>query len=198
MDRSPDASLKPAPLDGPGRKRLVVLAPTPPRAEPDDRFIDADALFDTLYDSRFLIGAITLVATLAGVGYAVLAAPVYQSDILIQVEDNLASGSATDMLSSVSRMFDIKSAASDEIDILQSRLVLTTAVEKMRLYIDVQPKYFPVFGRWWSTRQTGLSTPGFFGHGGYVWGRERADVTAFDTPPGLMSKPFTLIAGSGG
>ncbi|WP_217478374.1 polysaccharide biosynthesis tyrosine autokinase [Pararobbsia alpina] len=175
---------------------MASITPAITLAEPVGSPVDASAFVSTLYDNRWLIAGITVLTTAIGVGYAVLAAPVYQSDILIQVEDN--PNSATDALSSVSQMFNIKSEASDEIDILQSRLVLSPTVENTGLEVSVEPRRFPVFGRWWSTIHKGLSTPGLFGHGGYVWAQEQASVASFDPPKSLYGKPFNLIAGPNG
>jgi len=162
----------------------------------DRGHLDASAFVDTLYDGRYLIATITVLAVLGGIGYAIFAPPVYESNILIQVEDN--SNSATDIVTSVSQMFDIKTAASDEIDILNSRLVLQTAVNETRLFIQAQPKRFPIFGRWWAGKHMGLYTPGFFGRGGYLWGQEKIDVAQFDTPTDLYGKPFVVTALGGG
>ena len=109
-----------------GRSLRVASINPAPNVEPAGAAVDASAFFDTLYEYRWLIAGLTAVTTAIAIGYAVLAAPVYQSDILIQVEDN--PNSPNDALSSVSQLFAIKSEASDEVDILQSRLVLTPAV----------------------------------------------------------------------
>jgi tyrosine-protein kinase Etk/Wzc len=167
-----------------------------PTIEPVAGPVDASAFIDTLHENRWLIAGLTSLTMAIAIGYAVFAAPVYQSDILIQVEDN--PNSPNDALSSVSQLFNIKSEASDEVEILQSRLVLTPAVRSQGLTIDVEPHRFPVFGRWWSTLQKGLSTPGLFGHGGYVWAQEHATVATFDPPSTLYGKPFKLIAGPNG
>jgi tyrosine-protein kinase Etk/Wzc len=196
VDRSSNTSHKQATVEGRGL-RVATLAPVPPAAEQVSGPLDANAFFDTLYDSRWLIAGTTILATAIAVSYAVLAAPVYQSDILIQVEDSPVSPTS-DALSSMSQMFDIKPEASDEIDILQSRLVLTPSVENTGLTISVEPRRFPIFGRWVSTLQKGLSTPGAFGYGGYVWAQEHATVPSFDPPSDLYGKPFKLITGANG
>lgn len=158
--------------------------------------LDIGGFVDLLHEGRWLIAVMVLVAMLAGIGYAVFAQPVYQSDILIQVEDNPSS--ANNVLASVQQMFDTKPAASDEIDILGSRLVVSSAVEEQRLYISAQPRYFPVVGRWIAAHAHGLSQPGLFGWGGFVWGTERARVSTFDLPQTLYGKPFQLIAEAAG
>ena len=154
--------------------------------------LDAKVFLDTLYDGRWLIGTFATAAVLAGVGYAVFAPPVYESNILIQVEED--SNASNDTFSSVSQMFDIKTAASDEIDIINSRLVVGTAVENTKAYIHAAPKRFPIVGQWWSTHQMGTPQPGFYGVGGYLWGQEKIAVPQFDTPSDLYGKPFTITA----
>ena len=195
MDRSPNTSHKQAGVEG-RSLRVASITPAAALVEPANSPVDASAFIDTLYENRWLIAGLTALTTAIGVGYAMLAAPVYQSDILIQVEDN--PNSPNDALSSVSQMFDIKSEASDEIEILQSRLVLTPTVNNTGLTIDVEPHRFPVFGRWLSTQLKGLWTPGLFGRGGYVWGQEQASVPSFDPPSTLFGKPFKLVAAANG
>jgi len=167
-----------------------------PAPKPDDTHLEMNGLIDAVYDNRMLIGTITLVMTLLGIGYAIFATPVYQADILIQVQDN--PNSANNMLASVEQMFDNKSAASDEMDIVGSRLVVGGTVQKLDLAIRVAPKYFPVIGRWLASHADDLSQPGLFGYGGYVWGTEKVKVSRFDLPEGLLGKPFRIVAGSGG
>lgn len=162
----------------------------------DEAHLDMSGLIDTVYDHRWLIGTITLVMTLIGVAYALLATPIYQSDILIQVQDN--PNSANNVLANVEQMFDNKSAASDEMDILGSRLVVGGTVQKLNLDIRVAPDYFPVIGRWLASHADGLSQPGLFGYGGYVWGTEKVAVSRFDVPVALLSKPFRIVAGRAG
>ena len=174
--------------------------PTPihsiPTANQDDSHLDLSGLIDTVFDNRLLIGVITLVMTLIGISYAILATPIYQSDILLQVEDN--PNSATNMLANVEQMFDNKSAASDEMDIVGSRLVVGGTVDKLNLDIRVAPKYFPIFGRWLASYADGVSQPGLFGYGGYVWGTEKVAVSRFDVPGALLGKPFRIVATGGG
>jgi tyrosine-protein kinase Etk/Wzc len=196
VDRTSNTSHKQAAVEG-RSLRVATLAPAAQMAEQPDGPLDANAFLVTLYDHRWLIAGTTVLATVLAVGYAVLAAPVYQSDILIQVEDS-PNSPTNDALASMSQMFDIKPEASDEIDILQSRLVLAPTVDSANLTISAEPKRFPVFGRWLSSLQKGLSAPGAFGYGGYVWAQEHASVPSFDPPTSLYGKPFKLTTGPNG
>ncbi|MFM0143198.1 GNVR domain-containing protein [Paraburkholderia sp. RL18-085-BIA-A] len=148
---------------------------------------------DALYDSRKLIGITTAVALTIGVGYAFLSQPVYRADVLVQVEENTPT-STKNVLGDVSAMFDVKTAASGEAQVLGSRMVVGPAVDKLNLFIEATPRYFPLIGRVLSRYAEEWSTPG---PRGYVWGSEHIDVSKFDVPPELYDRPFVLTKGDG-
>lgn len=169
--------------------------PIPQFAQPleqDDDAIDLASYLDLLIDHRWLIAAVALAVSLIGVAYAFTATPIYLTNILVQVEDSASS--SKNILGDLSSMFDMKAAATAEIEILRSRFVLTRAVNNTSLYINVEPKYFPVAGRWIASRNKLLSEPGLLGKGGYVWGVERADIGLFNVPEALEGRRFDLIA----
>lgn len=164
---------------------VVVAAP------PEDE-IDLVRYLDVLLASRWLIAAIAGVVLALGVAYAFLARPVYRADILVQVEDN--PNSANSLLGDVSSLFDVKALATAEIEILRSRMVVSKAVDNLRLYISAKPNYFPFVGASIASRARGLSEPGLFGFGGFAWARESIDVAQFDVPESLEGEKFKLIA----
>src|SRR5579872_4254014 len=100
---------------------------------------------DVLYQNRRMIALITACFLFMGAAYALLAAPVYQADILIQVQEN--PNAAKDALGDVKSMFAVKTAASAEIEVLRSRLVIAGAVTSAQLSLSATPRYFPVVGR---------------------------------------------------
>ena len=142
---------------------------------------------DILYQNRRLIVIITACFTLLGAAYALLAAPVYQADILVQVVEN--PNTAKDALSDVQSMFAVKTAASAEIEVLRSRLVIAGAVTSAQLNISAAPRYFPVIGRWVAGHLNDLDHSGM---GGYAWGSERIAVSKFDVPDALQGAAFIL------
>jgi tyrosine-protein kinase Etk/Wzc len=148
---------------------------------------------DTLYQNRRLIAVITACFVLLGAAYALLAAPVYQADILVQVVEN--PNTAKDALSDVQSMFAVKTAASAEIEVLRSRLVIAGAVTSAQLNISATPRYFPVIGRWLAGHLNDLDHSGL---GGYAWGSERIAVSKFDVPEGLQGLVFTLTLHTNG
>ncbi|WP_454735764.1 polysaccharide biosynthesis tyrosine autokinase [Cupriavidus necator] len=163
-----------------------------PVAAPPDDEIDLVRYLDVLLASRWLIAGIAAVVVLLGVAYAFLARPIYEANILVQVEDN--PNSANSLLGDVSALFDVKTQATAEIEILRSRMVVAKAVDNLGLYIDAKPKYFPIFGEWIASKAKRLSEPGLFGVGGYTWGREAIKVASFDVPVDLEGEKFKLTA----
>jgi tyrosine-protein kinase Etk/Wzc len=156
--------------------------------------INLGALLDTIYLDRKLVAAIALMITLLGVGYAFLATPIFEADLSIQVEDSASS--AKSIFGDMASMFDTKSDASAEIEILRSRMVVSKAVDDLLLDVTAQPKYLPLLGHWLAKGSAQLSNPIL---GGYVTGNEAIQVTAFNVPEQLQGKRFTLIAdGKGG
>ncbi len=161
---------------------------------PDDDKIDLATCLDVLFDHRWLIVNVTMAITLLGCAYAFLAKPVYRANILIQVEDS--PGSSKNILGEMGSLFDLKTAAITEIEIIRSRFVVSHAVDNLRLYINAVPKYFPVVGAWLASRNGEMSTPGLFGYGGYAWGAEQIDVAVFNVPEALEDREFILTVGS--
>jgi tyrosine-protein kinase Etk/Wzc len=149
------------------------------------------APLDIVLNHWGLIAAVTLVAVLLGAGYALFATPIYQANTLVQVEDR--QGLPGDgPLADVSNLFEIRSPATAEMQILRSRLVVGQTVDHLHLDLDVRPKYLPVIGRWLARRAKAPSQPGIGGWGGYVSGNEALDVSAFEVPDALAGKPFRL------
>ena len=167
--------------------------PVPPvPAAPDDDEIDLLGLLDTLLDAKWLIAAAVVVTTLLGGAYAFLSRPIYQGNTLIQVEESKpGAGSA---LGEAASLFEIRSPASAEMELLRSRLVVGQAVDDLQLYISAVPKRLPLVGNWLSARAQGLSDPGFMGFRGYVSGKERLKIALLDVPADLEGKRLALVA----
>jgi tyrosine-protein kinase Etk/Wzc len=160
----------------------------------DEPTVDLKGYFNTLYDSRWLIGGITALITVLAVLYALVAKPVYEDNLMIHVEEESPNASKN-ILSEASSLFETKKAAIAEMELLRSRMVISRAVDNLQLYIDVQPKYLPIAGFWFANQSSGtLSEPGLFGYGGYVWGGERAEVSVFDVPDAWLNREFVLTA----
>ncbi|MDN7697210.1 polysaccharide biosynthesis tyrosine autokinase [Burkholderia semiarida] len=148
-----------------------------------------------LYGGRRLIACTALAGALAGGLYALFAAPVYRSDILFQVEQSQTDSKQTSPPGDPSSVFDLKTDASTEIEVLKSRAVLDRAIESTNLALDARPHYLPLIGWRLVNAADGLSSPL---PGGYVYGTERIDVPTFDVPKRLLGKRFALTVGDDG
>jgi tyrosine-protein kinase Etk/Wzc len=163
-----------------------MLAP-----QDDEDSINLLELLDVVLDQRWLIAGVTTLVLALGGAYAFMATPIFEANSLIQVEDS-KGGSVNSLLGDMGSMFDIKSPATAEIEILRSRLVVGQAVSNLQLDLNVSPKYVPVVGKWLARRATEPSTPGFLGLGGYVSGTEALQVGYFKVPPALEGERFTV------
>lgn len=173
---------------------VLLSGPLPQRMQENGYGNGLKPYIAIVYDSRWLILGIALVVTLVGGAYAILSNPVYVANLLIHVEEDGRPNGAKNILDEIASTFDVKSTATSEMELLRSRLVVLRAVDKLRLYIDIRPKYFPVIGAMIAERSDELSTPGFFGRGGYVWGAEKISVAVFNVPDVLMNRRFVLTA----
>lgn len=162
----------------------------------DDDEIDLLGLLDVLLEARWLVAGVAVLVLLLGGAYAFLTSPIYEANSLIQVEDSKPG--AAGALGEAASLFDIKSPATAEIEILRSRLVVGKSVDDLQLYVSATPKYLPLVGGWLARRATTLSNPGFMGMGGYVSGTESIRLGLLEVPAELQGKPLLLVATAGG
>ncbi|RJG07889.1 polysaccharide biosynthesis tyrosine autokinase [Noviherbaspirillum cavernae] len=163
----------------------------------DEGEIEMATYLDILWESRWLIAGIAFVITLIGAAYAFLARPVYEANLVIHVEEE-GQKESKNIIGDVNSMFNVKTMAMSEMELLRSRMVVSRAVDNLRLYINAQPKYFPVIGSWVADHNNQLSVPGLLGYGGYVWGSEKIDVAVFNVPEALQNREFVLTAEGNG
>src|SRR5690606_6765329 len=88
--------------------------------------------------------------------------------------------------------------ASAEMEILRSRLVVSQAVDELQLYLSATPDYWPLIGGWLAKRSSGLSSPGLFGWGGYVSGREAIKLGRLEVPAELEGRTLPLVVTDNG
>ncbi|HJV88541.1 MAG TPA: polysaccharide biosynthesis tyrosine autokinase [Noviherbaspirillum sp.] len=168
----------------------------PPIRQEENEFELAGYL-DVLWESRWLIVTITVVLAILGTAYAFITTPVFQSNMLIHVEEE-GQRESKNILGDLSSMFDVKTSAMAEMELIHSRLVVSRAIDNLRLYINAGPRYFPGIGSWIAKKNKKLSTPGLFGYGGYAWGAEKIDVAAFNVPESLLNREFVVTAEGNG
>lgn len=156
--------------------------------------IDLTASLDVLIRNKWTFLTVAGVIFGAGLTYAMLAKPVYRADILVQVEEANPNANASKLVASISPVFDAKPAATAEIELLRSRMVVGKAVDNLKLDIIASPRYFPVVGGSIAGFNPELSTPGIFGYGGFAWGNESITVSQLEVPEALVRRKIVLTA----
>jgi tyrosine-protein kinase Etk/Wzc len=163
-----------------------------PPIDKGDELVGVSMPFKFLVERRWLIASIALAGCLLGAAAALITKPVYEANILLQIDES--GGVSKHLMGDLAGIFDLKTAAASEMEVLRSRLVLSRAAESAKLNLTVEPMYFPGIGAWLARRNQQLSEPGFLGRGGYVWGAENAIVSTFNVPKELEGTTFKLTA----
>lgn len=171
----------------------LIPKPTPSSfGTADEEDFDVGHYLEVLVANKWLIAFVTLVVFLGGVVYALLERPVYESNLVIQVESPDTGGKG--VLSDVGGLFDAKTPGSAEMEIIRSRMIAGKVVDAIKLDVVAGPRYVPYIGGWLARRASDLSDPGFLGFGGYVSGTEKIDVTQFDVPKSMEGTSFVVTA----
>lgn len=165
------------------------------RNEKDGDVSSIASVLNIFFENKWLIAGVALVTILLGTMYAYSVKPIYEANILIQVKDSASA--AKDSPGDLPAALDTKTQTATEVEVLRSRTVLARAVDATHLDIHAEPKYFPILGAAIARANTHLSNPGILGYGGYAWGAEHADISAFNLPASLAGRPFMLTAGDG-
>ena len=156
-------------------------------------------LLSVIADNRWLIAGVTTLALVLGGAYASLLTPIYEANSLIHVEETKEGTAATtSALGAAGNLFEIRTPATAEMEILRSRLVVGHAVQNLNLDLSVQPRYIPIIGKWLARRAVSPSEPGFLGLAGYVSGNESLKVKTFTVPAKFEGKKFRVRINDGG
>lgn len=156
-----------------------------------------------------LIAGIVILATLAGISHMLIAQPTYRADALLHVNrSGFGLGSLSDFSDLSSLFYGLEVKA--EAEVLQSRGVLGTVVDKLDLNIIAQPARLPlvgaaivraditnnvIAGHWFDRNNPWFDLESWLGLQNYSWANEHIDVERFDVPEALLGKTFTVVAG---
>jgi tyrosine-protein kinase Etk/Wzc len=180
-------------LDG-GATNSPAPSTPPPNLPGREEESSLSTLLAILWDGRRLIAAALVLAAIGLVAYLVVATPIYESDVLIQIQER-RPGSATEAFSDLpTALSGPQSQAETEIEVLQSRRILGNVVDSIGLEITALPRYFPIIGYAFARRYNGLGPAAApWGLSGYSWGGDRISVARFDIPPERQSGVFTVV-----
>lgn len=157
---------------------------TPPTKGSND--IDLSRSIGVLIDHKWLIIGITALFAAAGVVYALLSAPIYRADALVQVEQLSPSNPLSDGTGMLSR----EPPSRSEIEIIGSRMVLGRAVDILSLDLLIEPVRLPIIGDFLS--RAGVKRPGFANGWPYTWAGETLSVEAMPVDDAYRGKTFIL------
>ena len=119
---------------------MLPLAPTPIRMEaPGMR-----AHVRRAAENRWPVLALLACAMLLGALANAVIPPVYEANLLIQVADS--SGPPKSFLGEAANVFDIKTPATAEMEIIRSRMIVAPIVEKSGLQVSARPRYYVTLG----------------------------------------------------
>jgi tyrosine-protein kinase Etk/Wzc len=145
---------------------------------------------------------VAFAALLAGAGYLLLAPPVYESSVLVQVEGGARPAAPEDVL----QLFETSPSVDAEMRILRSRALLEGVVAELGLDIQARPRTLPLLGDALARRHRGPAIAGGplgldrlpsrlpFGLDRLAWGGERLRVDRLDVASGLIDEPLRLVA----
>ena len=139
MDGKPVHDVPRQTSDDPNRGRTGMTQP----AALDDDEIDLGQLVVTLWKGKVLIALTAALGIAVGAFVIANTSPTFQTDALLQLEENAGSLA---LPSSLSAMVDNDPRSVTEIEILRSRMVLGQAVADQNLDWRVTPKLAPVIG----------------------------------------------------
>lgn len=160
--------------------------------QPQLEQIDLMLIFSRLLERKWFILGFTLLATLVGVAYALIATPVYRAQALVQIEQK--EGGMPGM-ADMAGLFVTESEAVTEIELLRSRMVLGETVDRLRLDIIAEPVYFPVIGQAMARRFHGATNQlAETKVAGYAWGGEQISVATIQVPTSLEGEELQLTA----
>jgi tyrosine-protein kinase Etk/Wzc len=182
-------------------ERIQFQPPNPPQAPSPEAAgdeIDLRELLAILLDAKWLIAGIAAAVLAIAVLYAIFATPVYQANVLLQVNEDNAEFQTGPMSQLAAQLNGQAPPADTEIAIMRSRYVIGRTVDKLHLAIDAEPDYLPLIGPLVARHYHGIKpAPPLLGFSGHAWGGERIDVTRLNVPQDWLDKSLTLVAGTG-
>ena len=105
----------------------------------DNEEISLQEIFLLLWRNRKVIITCVLVAAVIGAVVAQWARPLYSSDVLLQVNVKGNSSKSTKAMGEMGEVLDMASPTDAEIELIKSRLVLTTVAQEEHLQLSAQP-----------------------------------------------------------
>ncbi len=170
------------------------LPPPLPRAREEVPLTD---VFRVLRERHRGVVGVALAVVALAVAYLILATPVYQAALVLQMEDRKQTLTGLEDLSGF--IGDAASPAETEIEIIRSRTLIGAVVDELGLDVQAEPRRAPLVGatlaRHW---RGGAPAAPRLGLAHYGWGGERVRVQELAVGEDLVDVPLVLTALEGG
>lgn len=159
--------------------------------ESDRDFISLRGIYAEVMDRRSLVVFWCLLALALAGAWVVLSKPSYRADASVHVDEK--SLGITSAFKDLQPLLSESTTVSTQQEILISRSILGMAIQKLKLDIVVEPKYFPVVGSAIASRYSGVGVASpLLGFTSFAWGGEIARVDALVVPFQLADKDLVL------
>ncbi len=173
-------------------RELPAPAPITPPGPPS--LVD---VLRTLAAARWLVAGVALAVLALSVAYLFVATPIYESSLVLQIEDRTQKLTGLEDLSDF--MGAAASPAETEIEIIRSRTLIGAVVDELGLDVQVTPRRAPLVGAALARRWRGAGpAPARLGLARYGWGGERIEVQDLEVGDELRGVPLVLTALEGG
>ncbi|AMW77509.1 tyrosine protein kinase [Acinetobacter sp. TGL-Y2] len=158
----------------------------------NDDTIDLKELFFSLIAQWKVIALCVILSLICALLYLRVTTPVYSTDALVQVEESKGAGAAA-LLGDLSKAVPGvggKSPADAEIEILNSRMILGTVIEDLRLDIRIQDNEDTLFNRVLEKSQREVS----YNNNVVIFKNKSSEfvVKTLDVPTYYVDKPLEL------
>lgn len=186
----PSAAARSAPAPAPLPAPLPAPQPAPGGEPGIAQFLR------TLAERRWTALAVAGAVLATAVAYLLVAPPVYESSVLIQIESR-AKVAAT--FEDLARLFEGATATEGEIRMIRSRPLVEAVVERLRLDVEARPRTVPLVGDAILRAHRGATlAPPPPGLGRFAWGGERLEVERLAVPEPLVGERLRVTALEGG
>lgn len=161
--------------------------------------MDIKEILTKILNSKYQVLIITACFFSLSLLYVFNISPIYISSSLIQVDSQLGSAnSMQQMLGNLDSAFSSGGQATPadiEIALLKSRFILESVIQKLKLNVSVNPRYFPIIGSGYARRHQdkGLERP-LLGLNSYAWGGEQLQLDEFISDDFANEMNYTLVA----
>jgi tyrosine-protein kinase Etk/Wzc len=179
-----------APVDPehrPGR-----LRPLEPRYDPPT----LNELARTIFEAPWTILTVAVLVLVLAAAYLLVAQPMYETHVLIQVEGNTKTLAGLDELESAS---GDRTPAETAMEIIRSRKLLGSVVDQLGLDVEVHARRLPFVGDSIARKYRGASpAPARLGLSPFGWGGERIRVQQLELSGDLLGATIVVRAEHGG